>query len=173
MSEPIGLTSDMEDGTMNRYSTMIAVAVVAVLLLALAVDARAGGAGDPMATCVVQSAQGQSLTGKVELTIYFTSGTLSEHVEVTLALQREKSGVPLFFRRILTRPVQVLSPQGMACYVISEFRTEILTRFYGADSGQIISIGDDSITETDGLGQLDPSNANLKTFLANVRIFIR
>src|SRR5437867_2720178 len=56
MSEPIGLTSDMEDGTMNRYSTMIAVAVVAVLLLALAVDARAGGAGDPMATCVVKSA---------------------------------------------------------------------------------------------------------------------
>ena len=67
----------------------------------------------------------------------------------------------------------MLSPQGMACYVISEFRTEILTRFYGADSGQIISIGDDSITETDGLGQLDPSNASLKTFLADVRIFIR
>src|SRR5436309_9270267 len=150
MSEPIGLTSDMEDGTMNRYSTMIAVAVVAVLLLALAVDARAGGAGDPMATCVVQSAQGQSLTGKVELTIYFTSGTLSEHVEVTLALQREKSGIPLFFRRILTRPVQVLSPRGLACYVISEFRAGMLTRFCGGDSGRFISIGEASITGPEG-----------------------
>ena len=102
---------------MRSGKMLAAVATVVATLLGANSEIQAGGAGDPSATCVVHSPSGQSLTGSAALTVHFIGGTTADSVEVTLALERQSSGNPQFFRRIITGTIQVLSPQGLACQV--------------------------------------------------------
>ena len=158
---------------MRSGKMLAAVATVVATLLGANSEIQAGGAGDLSATCVVHSPSGESLTGSAALTVHFIGGTTADSVEVTLALERQSSGNPQFFRRIITGTIQVLSPQGLACQVISQLQSEILTRFYGSDAGLTIKIADDSISETDGLHPLDSTQPSLQSSLAQVRLFVQ